>query len=72
MPKNSSEYLTNNYGFITDYLAEAFHYQFSHSNRYEEVTKLIRLGVADGRVVNVYPAVVFDNHSRTGVVTGVN
>lgn len=44
MPKNSSEYLTNNYGFITDYLAEAFHYQFSHSNRYEEVSKRIRLG----------------------------
>ena len=34
MPKNSSEFLTNNYGFITDYLAEAFHYQFKHTNRY--------------------------------------
>lgn len=44
MPKNSSEYLTNKYGFITDYLAEAFHYQFKHSNRYEEVSKRIRLG----------------------------
>lgn len=44
MPKNSSDYLTSNYGFITDYLAEAFHYQFSHTNRYEEVTKRIRLG----------------------------
>lgn len=44
MPKNSSDYLTNNYGFITDYLAEAFHYQFSHTNRYEEVSKRIRLG----------------------------
>lgn len=44
MPKNSSEFLTNNYGFITDYLAEAFHYQFKHTNRYEEVTKRIRLG----------------------------
>lgn len=44
MPKNSSSYLTSNYGFITDYLAEAFHYQFSHTNRYEEVTKRIRLG----------------------------
>ena len=44
MPKNSSEYLTSNYGFITDYLAEAFHYQFSHTNRYEEVTKRIQLG----------------------------
>jgi len=44
MPKNSSEYLTNDYGFITDYLAEAFHHQFAHSNRYEEVTKRVRLG----------------------------
>ncbi|MCI0336455.1 MAG: BREX system Lon protease-like protein BrxL [Acidobacteria bacterium] len=44
MPKNSSEFLTNNYGFITDYLAEAFHHQFAHSNRYEEVTRRIRLG----------------------------
>jgi ATP-dependent Lon protease len=50
MPKNSSAFLTNNYGFITDYLAEAFHYQFSHTNRYEEVTKRIRLGKAvEGR-----------------------
>src|SRR4051812_37185256 len=44
MPKNSSEYLTDGYGFITDYLAEAFHHQGSHSIRYEEVTKRIRLG----------------------------
>lgn len=44
MPKNSSEFLTSNYGFITDYLAEAFHYQFKHTNRYEEVSRRIRLG----------------------------
>lgn len=44
MPKTSSEYLTSRYGFITDYLAEAFHYQFKHTNRYEEVSKRIRLG----------------------------
>lgn len=44
MPKNSSEFLTSRYGFITDYLAEAFHYQFKHTNRYEEVSKRIRLG----------------------------
>ncbi|KVL48433.1 BREX system Lon protease-like protein BrxL [Burkholderia territorii] len=44
MPKNSSEFLTSNYGFITDYLAEAFHYLFKHTNRYEEVSKRIRLG----------------------------
>jgi len=50
MPKNSSEFLTNKYGFITDYLAEAFHYQFKHTNRYEEVSKRIRLGKAvEGR-----------------------
>jgi ATP-dependent Lon protease len=50
MPKNSSEYLTSRYGFITDYLAEAFHYQFKHTNRYEEVSKRIRLGKAiEGR-----------------------
>jgi ATP-dependent Lon protease len=49
-PKNSSEYLTNNFGFITDYLAEAFHYQFKHVNRYEEVSKRIKLGKAiEGR-----------------------
>ena len=44
MPKTSSDYLTTAYGFITDYLAEAFHHQFKHSNRYEEVTKRIKLG----------------------------
>ncbi|SEA76234.1 BREX system Lon protease-like protein BrxL [Variovorax sp. YR216] len=50
MPKNSSEFLTASYGFITDYLAEAFHYQFKHTNRYEEVSKRIKLGKAiEGR-----------------------
>ena len=50
MPKNSSEFLTSRYGFITDYLAEAFHYQFKHTNRYEEVSKRIRLGTSiEGR-----------------------
>jgi ATP-dependent Lon protease len=44
MPKNSSEFLTSRYGFITDYLAEAFHHQFKHTNRYEEVSKRVRLG----------------------------
>ncbi|MFH0996191.1 MAG: BREX system Lon protease-like protein BrxL [Pseudomonadota bacterium] len=44
MPKNSSEFLTGKYGFITDYLAEAFHYEFKHTNRYEDVNKRIRLG----------------------------
>ncbi len=50
MPKNSSEYLTKNYGFITDYLAEAFHHLSKHSNRYEEVSKRIKLGTSvEGR-----------------------
>jgi len=50
IPKNSSEYLTDNYGFITDYIAEAFHYQLKHSNRYEEVIRRIKLGSAvEGR-----------------------
>ena len=44
MPKNSSEFLTSNYGFITDYLAEAFHHQLKQTNRFEEVNKRIRLG----------------------------
>lgn len=49
-PKNSSSFLTGRYGFITDYLAEAFHYQFKHTNRYEEVNRRIRLGKAvEGR-----------------------
>jgi predicted ATP-dependent Lon-type protease len=50
MPKNSDAYLTGRYGLITDYLAEAFHYQLKHSNRYEEVSKRLRLGRAvEGR-----------------------
>ena len=50
LPKNSSEFLTNHYGFITDYLAEAFHYEFKQTNRYEEVSSRIRLGDAvEGR-----------------------
>lgn len=50
MPKNSSEFLTSRYGFITDYLAEAFHHQFKHTNRYEEVSRRVRLGKAvEGR-----------------------
>jgi ATP-dependent Lon protease len=44
MPKNSTEYLTNAYGFITDYVCEAFHHQFAHTNRYDEVAKRVRLG----------------------------
>jgi ATP-dependent Lon protease len=50
MPKNSDALLTGRYGLITDYLSEAFHYQLKHSNRYEEVSKRLRLGRAvEGR-----------------------
>lgn len=44
MPKNSSAYLTVRFGLITDYLAEAFHYQFIATNRYDEVKQRIKLG----------------------------
>jgi ATP-dependent Lon protease len=44
MPKNSTAFLTQRFGLITDYLAEAFHYQLKHSNRYEEVGNRLRLG----------------------------
>ena len=50
MPKTSSSYLTDRFGLITDYLAEAFHYQLKHNNRYEEVSKRVRLGASvEGR-----------------------
>lgn len=50
MLKNSSEYLTADYGLISDYLAEALHYQFTRINRYEEVNQRIKLGAAvEGR-----------------------
>lgn len=50
MPKNSSAFLTDRFGLITDFLAEAFHYQLKHSNRYEEVGKRLKLGPAvEGR-----------------------
>ncbi len=49
-PKNSSDYLTNHYGFITDYMAEAFHYQHRRVNRHEEISRRARLGPAvEGR-----------------------
>ena len=43
IPKNSSEYLTDNYGFITDYLAEAFHH-LAKQSRYDYVTNNVKLG----------------------------
>lgn len=50
MPKTGSSLLTQKYGFITDYLAEAFHHSFASTNRYEEVTKRVKLGAhVEGR-----------------------
>ncbi len=50
MIKNSSDFLTPGYGFITDYLAEAFHHLFLHTNRYDWVNKHCKLGDAiEGR-----------------------
>lgn len=50
MPKSSSAYLTDDFGFITDYLAEAFHYVFRHTNRYDYVSNRVKLGEAvEGR-----------------------
>jgi ATP-dependent Lon protease len=46
IPKNSSELLTRNYGFITDYLAEVFHYLSKKVNRYEYVNRSCRFGRA--------------------------
>ena len=43
IPKNSSAYLTNNYGFITDYLAEAFHL-LAKQSRFDDVTKNCKFG----------------------------
>jgi len=43
IPKNSSDYLTNSYGFITDYLSEAFHVLVKQS-RYDYVTNHCKLG----------------------------
>lgn len=46
IPKNSSDLLTRNYGFITDYLAEVFHYLGKKVNRYEYVNRSCRFGRA--------------------------
>ena len=44
MPKNTRALLTSNYGFISDYLAEAFHYLFKQSIRYDYVKSNVKLG----------------------------
>nr|WP_317172329.1 BREX system Lon protease-like protein BrxL [Hymenobacter sp. BRD67] len=50
MPKNSSSYLTGQYGLITDYLAEALHYLKKKVNKYPALNSRISLGKAvEGR-----------------------
>ncbi|MFU0842381.1 MAG: BREX system Lon protease-like protein BrxL [Burkholderia sp.] len=50
MPKMDSSYLTSHFGFISDYLAEAFHYLFKNVNVYETVNHLFKGGPAiEGR-----------------------
>lgn len=44
IPANADHLLTEEYGFITDYLAEAFHHLFKHRNYYSDVKKRARLG----------------------------
>lgn len=44
IPSNADRLLTKEYGFITDYLAEAFHHLFKHKNNVTAVKKRARLG----------------------------
>jgi len=46
MPKNGSSSLTERFGFITDYLAEVFHYLAKKENRYDWVNSHCHLGRA--------------------------
>ena len=52
VPKNSKDILTNHYGFVTDYLAEAFR-ALRKQNRFDETEKLFRFGShIEGRDAN--------------------
>ncbi len=46
VPKNTSSLLTEAYGFITDYLAEALHYLSKKVNRYDYVSSKCKFGPA--------------------------
>lgn len=49
IPKNGRELLTEHYGFVTDYLAEAFH-ALRKDNRFDALNKEFRLGAhVEGR-----------------------
>lgn len=43
IPPNSSKLLTNKYGLITDYLAEAFHYLGKNVNLYSDIKSTLKL-----------------------------
>jgi ATP-dependent Lon protease len=45
IPKMDNKYFTENFGLITDYMAEAFHYMFKHNKDYVDVVnKRLKLG----------------------------
>lgn len=46
IPPNNSDLLTDDYGFITDYMSEAFHHMFKHVNRFTSVKSRAKLGSA--------------------------
>ena len=43
IPAHSNKLLTNNYGLITDYLAEAFHHLFKRVNLYSTIKSTVKL-----------------------------
>ena len=51
IPKMDNKFFSKNYGLITDYMAEAFHYMFRHNKDYfEVVNRRLKLGNAvEGR-----------------------
>ncbi|MEZ5044068.1 MAG: BREX system Lon protease-like protein BrxL [Saprospiraceae bacterium] len=51
IPKMDNKFFSTNYGLITDYMAEAFHYMFKHNNDYFDiVNRRLKLGAAvEGR-----------------------
>ena len=44
IPKTDQKFLTNQFGLITDYLAEAFHYLFKHNTEYFNIVNQVKLG----------------------------
>lgn len=47
IPKMDNKFFATNYGLITDYMAEAFHYMFKHNNEYfDVVNRRLKLGAS--------------------------